>query len=219
MSLTYESIKRYISAGSVVSKENREIIEKYMRHIGILSDDYEQFTEFNMLDVLFSKIKRVKIRIVRTDRNGIEIDIIYHLVPDNIANLFIHHKRVSDITLAMKEDANAGSYEYDKPISVMTQKLFLSRLPVNVGNVLMYYIYSSQGLNWRNIEGQLPSDWKLDNRWDVASYFVFSIIETLNHSQYKGLPYKIELDMHLCKGNCELVNEESIIVNKMFSPK
>ena len=164
MSLTYESIKRYISAGSVVSKENREIIEKYMRHIGILSDDYEQFTEFNMLDVLFSKIKRVKIRIVRTDRNGIEIDIIYHLVPDNIANLFIHHKRVSDITLAMKEDANAGSYEYDKPISVMTQKLFLSRLPVNVGNVLMYYIYSSQGLNWRNIEGQLPSDWKLDNR-------------------------------------------------------
>ncbi len=39
--MTFESIKRYISSGSVVSKEDRERIEKYMRHVGILSEDYE----------------------------------------------------------------------------------------------------------------------------------------------------------------------------------
>ncbi len=82
-----------------------------------------------MLDALFSKIKRARIRILRSGNHGLSINIRYQLVPDIDVHLFVHHKRSSDITMTIRKEDNREISEDNKYVSVMTQKLFLSRLP------------------------------------------------------------------------------------------
>ena len=116
--------------------------------------------------------------------------------------------------------------------SGMLQKLYLDRLPLQIRNVLLYYIYPPskhdrvelETVEVVNIKSgrtyNFPLDWKLNNNWTNVSDFVFGVIETINHSQYQDMTYPITLDLKVCKEMCRGDDgddvEESIVISKKF---
>ena len=221
-----DTITREIDKGVEYNQEKQTLLE-YMQHVDILSKDSFLFDRsYNIYELLFSKILYTRISILRSERHGLDITVSYFL-PNNI-HIFLRYnqKKTRAITLGISGD-DLEELEIVGKISGMLQKLLLDRLPTNIGNILMYYIYPPDIYDHSEMETtnipSIPNVWKLDNKWDNVTNFIFGLMGAIYKSQYKspqegGMIYDILLDVNACKEMCR-AGEESIVINKRFNKK
>ncbi len=232
MSLQYRSVQTYLVPWIDIDQTSKDTIIQQLRFIDYLDADQRQMQHRDIYEVLFSKIRNVTISIYRSERNGIWINVTYLSVPNVEMSLQFERKKSKRIALNISFDDDPN-IDYIEP-SVVLQKLLLSRLPKNIRDVLMYYIYPptthdpieiEQYVGPAVFDGQnsdmktktnYPPNWHLNNKWDIVSNFAFSLMEVANKSIYNNdLEYPITLKLDVCKEMCR-ENEEAIKVNKLF---
>ena len=196
MSLVYQTIRRFVIDPNLDAPTARN----YISHVDIIRGD--------LVDYLFAKVRRAEIKIVRSERLGIDIDIKFLIAP-NIEIILGYHSKKSNKIILYDFDNN-----YNVPI--IYQKLLLDKLPLQVRNVVLYYLYPNKHNDSSVEDINMIDGWKINNRWENVTNFVFSLIEVLNKSRYDGsLKYDINLDLNVCKEMCR-EDEETIIINKKF---
>jgi len=230
MSLEYETIRSYLKPWVDVSEDDKARVIGFMKATDKLWSDDMQWSD-DIYDLLFGKIRKTIIGIERNDMVGINIFVTYVISPQNVLSLHFVNKKSREISLIMDSEITRGGY--GNP-SVILQKLLLDRLPLNVRNILMYYIYNPNKHDMTEIEQytgpvryseenielkskvNYPPKWRMNNKWEEVSNFVFSLIESLHHTKYnEGFEYPITLDLKVCKEMCR-EDEESIVINKTF---
>ncbi len=220
MSLIYNSLRNYVKPDTELSDVNRERIMEYMRQVDILSRDSHQTGIYNYYDLLMSKIRRVEISLMRSDSLGLNIRVEYTIVPNMSVILQYHTKKSNEISLVIVNndlDEHESNYIfYNDNVSGLSQKLWLDKLPQEIRNVMMYYIYPPTIYDRTDMESVNRLDnWKLNNKWNIVSNFIFALIETIYHKKYTGLPYEITLRVNACKDRCD-PGDEAIIIKKRF---
>ncbi len=229
MSLQYRSVQSYLIPWIDIDQTSKDTIIHQLKAIEYLGADQRQMQHLDIYEVLFSKIRSVIIYVRRDERHGIHIGVNYLLVPNIKLDLQFERKKSKKIALHIGDVPNI---DFIDP-SVVLQKLLLSKLPKDIRDVLMYFIYPPTTHDPTEIEQYIgptifdenfelkiktnyPTTWHLNNKWDIVSNFVFSLIEVANKSKYDGdLEYPITLNINVCKEMCR-EDEEAIVVNKLF---
>lgn len=232
MSLQYNTVKSYLVPEETPDKEDINNIIDRLRAIDYLGNDAKQMQLFDIYDVLFGKIRSARVSIDRSDSYGIGINVYYLIVPNIKLFLTFHRKMGKQIFVTLQGDT---PYVDIIDPSGTLQKLLISRLPLDLRNVLMYYIYPpykhdpvelesyigpvilSEENTGIKVRTNFPSNWRLDNKWDAVSNLIFSVIEVLNHAErnYDITKYPITLSVKACKEMCR-EGEEAIVINKKF---
>ena len=180
MSLVYRSIRQFVIDPNI----DTQAAKNYVLHTDIIRGD--------LVEYLFSKVRKVSIEISRSERLGFDIEITYLLAPNKKIIMSYHSKKHTYIQF---------TDNYLNPdIPIIYQKLLLDKLPLQVRNVLLYYLYPTH-YNDPLVENlNVINGWKMDNKWDTVTNFVFSLVEVLNKSKYdKSLKYDLKLNLEVCK--------------------
>lgn len=236
MSLQFQTISSYLKPFVNVTEEQKEDLREFAERVNILQSDVRQIQYFDIYEVLFSKVRSASVTVSRSERIGIYIGITYIVVPNIRITLVLDRKKHRDIRLNIQNMEDQDESMSMDP-SGFLQKLLISRLPKRVANVLMYYIYNPEVHDWVDIEQyegpveydeseggnfelkiktNYPDNWRMNNKWEEISNFVFSLIEAVNHTKYdEGFDYPFTLDLNVCKEMCR-EEEESIVVKRKF---
>ena len=233
MSLQYKSVEAYLVPWIDITEDAKLVIADNLERINFLGSDQKQMKHWDIYKVLFSKIRNATITIARSESLGIYIQLSYSMDSDMRMDLIFNRKKSKKIELIVSGDENEDETDYIEP-SGMLQKLLINRLPKDIANVLMYYIYPPNTHDHLELEKYVgpilldedvyglktrtnyPSDWLLNNKWSIVSNLAFSLVEVTNHAMYDGdLEYPITIMLNVCKNMCR-ANEEAIIINKKF---
>ena len=232
MSLQYRSVEAYLVPWIDIEEAAKLVITDNLERINFLGSDQKQMDNWDIYKVLFSKILRATITVARSESLGIYIQLSYSMDSDMSMDLIFNRKKSKKIELIVTM-RHTNETDYIEP-SGMLQKLLINRLPKDIANVLMYFIYPPYIHDYLELEKYVgpilldedvyglktrtnyPSGWVLNNKWNIVSNFAFSMIEVTNHAMYDGdLEYPITIMLNFCKNMCR-ANEEAIVINKKF---
>ena len=224
MSLQYESVREYLKPWSNLDST---LAKNYLKRIFYLYSDDDQI-DLDIYDILFLKTLRGKVKLHRDEQLGIYLSVELDLAYQTSIDLHFDNKKHRDIKMVIAKGEDLYFFEP----SVKLQKLILDKLPTNVRNVLLYYIYSPTKHDLADIEQyegpieedenfvktkmNYPPNWRMSNKWENISNFTFSLLEVTHHTQYEeGFQYPLTLDLRVCKEMCR-PDEESIVIVKKF---